>query len=73
MTTSIAKPIEGLHAKGFSNLFHHLVVKNVKVANPLAWWKKNEIRFPLIGFLACWVQHNLQRFVNANEMYFQFC
>jgi hypothetical protein len=53
MTTSIAKPIEGLHKKGFSNLFQHLVVKNDKVANPLAWWKKNEIRFPLIGFLAC--------------------
>jgi hypothetical protein len=53
MTTSTAKPIEGLHEKGFSNLFQHLVVKNDKVANPLAWWKKNEICFPIIGFLAC--------------------
>jgi hypothetical protein len=53
MTTSIAKPIEGLHEKGFSNLFQHLVVKNDKVGNPLAWWKKNEIHFPLISSLAC--------------------
>jgi hypothetical protein len=53
MTTSFAKPIEGLHEKGFSNLFQHLVVKNDNVANPLAWWKKNEICFPIIGFLAC--------------------